>query len=128
VGYAEAIRTFSRLSVLRLAGIVAVGILSRVVRTGFAVLDKYLGDALYAAMVYEILRLLLRPRALAAWALAVMVAIELFQLTRIPAQLVASDHLAVRICGRLLGTQFGFLDLAAYAVGIGSLYLLDRRR
>ena len=40
-----------------LAGIIAVGILSRVVHTGLLVFDKYLGDALYAAMVYTILRL-----------------------------------------------------------------------
>ena len=40
-----------------LAGIIAVGILSRVVHTGLLVFDKYLGDALYAAMVYAILRL-----------------------------------------------------------------------
>jgi len=32
--------------------IIALGILSRLIHTGFVVLDKYLGDALYAAMVY----------------------------------------------------------------------------
>ena len=37
-----------------------VGILSRVVHTGLVVFDKYLGDALYAAMVYTILRLFWR--------------------------------------------------------------------
>src|SRR5438105_3468878 len=45
--------------VLCLVGIITVGTLSRVVHTGLVVFDKYLGDALYAAMVYTILRLVL---------------------------------------------------------------------
>ena len=40
-----------------LAAIVAAGLLSRVAHTGFRLFDKYLGDALYAAMVYVIFRL-----------------------------------------------------------------------
>ena len=40
-----------------LIGIIAVGILSRVIHTGLVVFDKYLGDALYAAMAYSLLRL-----------------------------------------------------------------------
>ena len=48
--------------VLCLVGIITVGILSRVVHTGLVVVDKYLGDALYAAMVYGILRLISSAR------------------------------------------------------------------
>ena len=44
-------------------GIITVGILSRVAHTGLVVVDKYLGDALYAAMVYTILRLFWRAAA-----------------------------------------------------------------
>jgi uncharacterized protein DUF2809 len=62
---------------------------------------------------------------LALPAMAIMTAIEFFQLTMIPARLLASEHLVVRICARLIGTEFGFLDLLAYAVGIGCMYLLD---
>ena len=87
-------------------GIIALGILSRVVHTGLAVFDKYLGDALYAAMV-------------------VMSAIELFQLTLIPARMLASENWITRICARLMGLQFSFLDLLAYGVGIGCIYLVD---
>ena len=117
----------SRLSwVLYLGGIIALGILSRVVHTGLALFDKYLGDALYAAMVYVILWLFWRPTALRAMAL--MTTIELFQLTLIPAHMLASRHLIVRICARLIGTQFSMLDLLAYAVGIGCIYLLDSSR
>ena len=91
-------------------------------------LDKYLGDALYAAMVYTILRLFWRAAAsarLAASAMAVMTAIELFQLTMIPAHLLANEHVMVRICARLMGTEFSFLDLLTYAVGIACIYLAD---
>jgi hypothetical protein len=100
-----------------LLGIIAVGILSRVVHTGFAVFDKYLGDALYAAMVYVILRLAAVPKP---WLFAslTMFGLELFQLTGIPAQMAASDLLPLRMLGVMLGTRFSALDLLAYAVGI----------
>ena len=66
-----------------IAGIIALGILSRVIHTGWVVFDKYLGDALYAMMVYGILRLSSRPLASAVCAMVAMTAIELFQLTMI---------------------------------------------
>lgn len=116
----------SRVSrVFWILGIIATGILSRVVHTGFAVFDKYLGDALYAAMVYGILRLLWSAASSAVCAMVVMTAIELFQLTMIPAHMIASEHLITRICARLMGVEFGFLDLLAYGVGIGFNYLVD---
>ena len=115
--------------VLCLVGIITVGILSRVGHTGLVVVDKYLGDALYAAMVYTVLRLFWRAaasaRLVAASAMAIMTAIELFQLTMIPAHLLANEHVMVRICARLMGTEFSFLDLLTYAVGIACIYLAD---
>jgi len=111
--------------VLWLFGIVAVGILSRVVHTGLVVFDKYLGDALYAAMIYVILRLFLRGGAVTLYAMVIMTAIELFQLTMVPVHMLASENVVVRLCARLLGTEFSFFDLLAYVVGIGSLYLVD---
>jgi hypothetical protein len=114
--------------VLCLVGIITVGILSRVVHTGLIIVDKYLGDALYAAMVYTILRLFWRaavPARVAVSAMAVMTAIESFQLTMIPAHLLANEHVMVRICARLMGTVFSFLDLLTYAVGIACIYLAD---
>ena len=101
--------------------------LANVVHTGLVIFDKYLGDALYAAMVYAILRLLWRTAALALPAMAIMTVIELFQLTMIPARMLASEHWIVRICARLMGTEFSFLDLLAYGVGIGCIYLVDFR-
>jgi hypothetical protein len=113
---------------LCIASIVAVGLLSRLVRTGFVLFDKYLGDALYAAMIYAMLRLRYGAASAAGRAAAAMVAIECFQLTLIPARMLASEHLAVRLGGRLLGVHFSVADLAAYGVGIGVIYLLDTRQ
>ncbi len=107
-----------------LAGIVGVGILSRVGRTGFLVLDKYLGDALYAAMVYVVLKLTGRVERVGLWACALMVGIELFQLTGIAAGMMRSDSVVVRLCAVALGTHFGWGDLAAYGVGIWGVSLL----
>ena len=57
--------------------------------------------------------------------MAIMTALELFQLNGIPARLLASDSLVVQIFARLLGTEFSFLDLFAYAVGIACIYFVD---
>jgi hypothetical protein len=54
-----------------------------------------------------------------------MTAIELFQLTLIPARMLASEHWMTRICARLMGVEFSVLDLLAYGVGIGCIYLVD---
>ena len=123
------VRLRSRLSwVFCIVGMIAIGILSRVVHTGFVVLDKYLGDALYAAMVYGIFRLLSGAAASAVCAAVVMTAIESFQLTMIPAHMLTSEHFLTRICARLMGVEFSFLDLLAYGVGIGCIYLVDTSR
>jgi hypothetical protein len=106
-------------------GIIFLGLLSRSVVTGWVLLDKYLGDALYAAMVYALLRILLRARPAAATAAVMMVAIESFQLTGIPARMLAGGNGLTRVVARLLGVQFGFADLLAYAVGIGVIWAVD---
>ncbi|HEX3748092.1 MAG TPA: DUF2809 domain-containing protein [Bryobacteraceae bacterium] len=108
-----------------LAAIVAAGLLSRVGHTGFRLVDKYLGDALYAAMVYVLLRLTGRIGRVAMWAAVAMTAIEFFQLTGVPADMVRSGSLAIRVCGRLLGTEFSVFDLVAYGVGIGCVAVID---
>jgi hypothetical protein len=114
--------------IVLLVGIIGVGILSRLVHTGWILVDKYLGDALYAAMVYAIIRLFSQmPRwRCSLLAMAIMTIIELFQLTMIPAGLAASPSLPLQIIGRLLGTQFAFQDLLAYAIGILAITFCDR--
>jgi len=113
---------------LCLVCLIAIGILSRVVHTGFVVLDKYLGDTLYAAMVYAILRILMWGKAVAVAAMIIMIGIELFQLTMIPAHMLASEHMIVRICALLIGSEFSFLDLFAYGTGIVCIYMADSSR
>jgi hypothetical protein len=108
-----------------LAAVVAAGLLSRVAHTGMRLFDKYLGDALYAVMVYILFRLIGIARV-AVWAAVAMTAIEFFQLTRIPADMLRSASPVVRVCARLLGTEFSVLDLLAYAVGIGCIAVFDR--
>ena len=114
--------------VFGIIGIIAIGILSRVIHTGLVIFDKYLGDALYAAMVYGFFRLATSPATSAAGATATMIAIETFQLTGVPAQMLASENSVTRVCARLMGVQFSTLDLLAYGVGIGCIYLLDSQR
>jgi hypothetical protein len=111
-----------------LAAIIVAGVLSRVAHTGFRVLDKYLGDALYAAMVYVIFRLTGRITRVAVWAAVAMTAIELFQLTGIAAAMFRSGSPAARLLARLLGTEFSVLDLLAYAAGIGCIAAVDRSK
>ncbi|MCA2971783.1 MAG: DUF2809 domain-containing protein [Acidobacteriaceae bacterium] len=106
-------------------GIIVLGLLSRSVTTGWIVIDKYLGDALYAAMVYALLRVVLRAGPAAAGAAVLMAAIESFQLTGIPARMLASGNGLIRVVARLLGVQFGWADLLAYAVGIGMIRAID---
>ena len=111
-----------------LAGIISAGLLSRMANTGFRLLDKYLGDALYAAMVYVLFRLTGRVTRVTLWSAVAMTAIEFFQLTRVPAGMLHSGNPVVRGCARLLGTEFSVLDLVAYAVGIGCAAGVDRMR
>jgi hypothetical protein len=109
-----------------LSAIIIIGVLSRVAQTGIRIFDKYLGDALYAAMVYVVFRLTGRIAHEAVWAAVAMTAIELFQLTGIPVAMLRSGSAAARVCARLLGTEFSVLDLLAYATGIVCIAALDR--
>jgi hypothetical protein len=108
--------------------IIALGLLSRIFPLGHPLWDKYLGDALYAAMVYALLRLFTKanPASLLVTSSAVMLVIEAFQLTAIPSSMLASPQIETQIAARLLGTQFSFFDLLAYATGIYSTFEADR--
>lgn len=118
--------TQRRIIVLSL--IVLGGILSRLVSTGFVVFDHYLGDALYAAMVFVLLLLFapMRPRSTTALvAVVIVVLIEAFQLTGIPLQLRGSDHILLRLLAVVLGTTFNGWDIVSYAVGILVFFGVD---
>lgn len=91
-------------------------------------LAKYAGDALYALLIFWLV-LVVAPRT-RAWvaavvAFAVSAAVELFQLTGVPAELGAHSALARLV----LGTTFNAPDLPFYAVGAAlgwALYLTVR--
>jgi hypothetical protein len=109
--------------------VVLIGVASRVLHTGLSLIDKYLGDALYAIMIYLLLSVV-RPSMViwqkAALAAGVMLAIEAFQLSLIPARLARSDSLALRLVAIALGTTWSWWDIVAYAVGIAGFACLDR--
>ena len=103
------------------AAIIVIGVASRLTHTGWIVSDKYLGDALYAAMFCALFNAMwpLETRRNAIAALVLMLGLEFFQLTLIPAHMAQSGHFVTRMTARLLGTQFSWLDIAAYVVGVG---------
>ncbi len=88
-------------------------------------LAKYGGVALWATLVYALV-LVLAPRAranvVALVALAVSVAVELFQLTPYPAALAACQPLWRLV----LGTTFHGPDLLAYPTGVALAWAVDR--
>ena len=96
-----------------LAVVVALGLASRRVPLGVAAWDKSLGDVLYAVAVL-CLAGAVRPSASASRlglvAFATSFAVELFQLTGLPAR-------APRVLRFALGTTFAWHDVGCYAVG-----------
>ncbi|WP_275001944.1 DUF2809 domain-containing protein [Promicromonospora iranensis] len=109
--------------VLAAAVTVAAGLSVRSVLGGD--LAKYAGDALYALLIFWLV-LVVAPRTRASTAAAVAfgvsVAVELFQLTGVPAELGAHSTLARMV----LGTTFNAPDLPFYAVGAALGWALHR--
>jgi lysylphosphatidylglycerol synthetase-like protein (DUF2156 family) len=102
--------------------ILAIGLLTRFGLSG-GVADAS-GSVFYTALVYVLLALIApraRPIALGLGALAFSVAIELFQLTSVPAKL-ADGFSPIKL---VLGTSFAASDLAAYAVGAASAVAIE---
>ena len=114
---------------LALIIVAAVGIASRVVYFGNLLLDKYLGDAIYAIFFYLALGTVwnkMTPGRKATLTLVFVLAVELFQLTLIPLQFSLSDSLLLKFASIILGTHFAWWDIVAYLVGIAGVYLADR--
>lgn len=87
---------------------------------------KYAGDALYTTLIHLLVTLLaprVRPSVAAGVALAVSWAVELAQLTGIPAEL-ALRSTAARL---VLGSTFNAPDLFWYAVGAGLAWAAHSR-
>ncbi|MER5420189.1 DUF2809 domain-containing protein [Streptosporangium roseum] len=93
---------------------VAAGLTVRAVTGGW--FGKYAGDALYTVLVHTLIVLVLPrvpPVRAAVGALAFSWAVELAQLTPVPAALSEASVLARLV----LGSTFGAADLVAYAAG-----------
>lgn len=127
--HAEALREFKAAQATRengfrnrrmlLAGIgaliVITGLLVHFATTG--IVGDFVGDALYAVLVYLVVSFILVRRSslhIALIAVLFCVAIELLQLTGVPDALAA----VFPPFRYLLGTTFSTLDLVAYIVGV----------
>jgi hypothetical protein len=109
---------------LALAGVVLIVSGLVVSRVGDGAASAFAGDALYAALLYVIAAFAgprIRATRAALAAFAICAAVELFQLTGIPAEVSA----AVPGASLVLGTTFQWSDLLAYAVGAGVAGLAD---
>jgi len=84
----------------------------------------FVGDALYAALLYVVVAAI-APRAsartVALLAFAACAAVEVFQLSGIPAQLAQTLPAAALV----LGTTFQWTDLLAYALGAAAAGMVD---
>ncbi|MFF2065148.1 DUF2809 domain-containing protein [Streptomyces sp. NPDC058200] len=116
------------MGVLGRARLVAGGVALLTVAGGLGVravaagdVAKYAGDALYTVLVYVLIVLAaprVRPLVASSVALAFSCAVELLQLTGVPAELAARSVVARSVVARLvLGSTFNAPDLLWYAVG-----------
>lgn len=121
-------RPRSRLLYLLLTlGTVVLGLAARQVRASLpSSINPYLGDVLWAAMVFFLIAAL-RPAASARWiataAAAFSLAVELSQLYHAP-WIDGIRH--TRLGGLVLGFGFLWSDLVCYAVGILFAAAVDR--
>jgi hypothetical protein len=113
----------ARVAALTAAGLILIaGLTVRAVTTG--ALAKYAGVALYAALVYALVVVLvpsLRPLWTAVVAVGFCWLVELAQLTPYPAELSARSALARLV----LGSTFHPPDLFWYAVGVAVVAGID---
>lgn len=131
--FMQGVQVFSRYRVRVagvLGGVLVLGVLSRGVPIGCVVWDKYLGDSLYAVAFYLGVSLLWGSPCLFWKVLITSVyvsVIEVFQRSGVPLRLGASPSRFVRLFAYLvLGSHFSWWDMAAYAVGVGVIVVVDR--
>jgi hypothetical protein len=113
--------------VAALIPIILIGLGSRRFHIFPTVVGKYPGDVLWAAMVYLIVRLIAPNLSFgksATIAGAFSMFIEFFKLCRIPQLL---HFRATSFGALLLGREFSWMNLVAYAIGIGISVLWELR-
>ena len=112
---------------LATAVVFGIGVASRTVDVESVLLNKYLGDALYAVLFYLALGVCFphhRLRSRLVTSGVFVLSVECFQLTGIPLELRQQGGFAqlLSIC---LGTKFAWLDIVAYFVGLACVATLD---
>ncbi|MDR9777285.1 DUF2809 domain-containing protein [Rhizobium hidalgonense] len=130
----EIIQTRSQAQFLRLAALLVVIVLVLALRRfGYAVdlpfvVVKYGGSALWGAMVYLLVALIVarsRPAVLAIIALFIAISVELFRLYHTP----WLDAFRLTTAGALLlGRIFSLWNMLAYAIGIAAAWAVDPAR
>ncbi|MDR9805090.1 ribosomal maturation YjgA family protein [Rhizobium hidalgonense] len=130
----EIIQTRSQAQFLRLAALLVVIVLVLALRRfGYAVdlpfvVVKYGGSALWGAMVYLLVALIVarsRPAVLAIVALFIAISVELFRLYHTP----WLDAFRLTTAGALLlGRIFSLWNIWAYAIGIAAAWAFDPAR
>ncbi|RFB96470.1 hypothetical protein B5K08_08860 [Rhizobium leguminosarum bv. trifolii] len=130
----EFIQTRSQAQFLRLAALLVVIVLGLALRRfGYAIdlpfiVVKYGGSALWAAMVYLLVALFVaraRPAIIAAMALFIAIAVELFRLYHTP----WLDAFRLTTAGALLlGRIFSLWNMLAYSIGIAAACAFDPAR
>lgn len=92
------------------------------------ILNKYLGDALYAVLFYLIISIIvsnIHSVARGGLAFTIMIMLELFQLTQIPHALSQNKYIVARFIAIMLGAVFSWLDIFAYLVGIVVIIIFE---
>lgn len=102
---------------------VAVGLASRTPGLPRFV-HAYVGDTLYAVLIYALLRAAFPTRRVAVAAVSACFAIEASQAWHLPA---LDAVRATRIGALVLGRGFVWSDLGCYAVGVATAALVERR-
>lgn len=107
---------------------IIIGIISRVIPFHNIILNKYIGDSLYAIALFYFLILIFnysRKKSLIATVFLVSF-IELFQITHIPLYLANHNNMILRIVAIFIGTNFSIYDLLAYYIGLIIIYYFHK--
>lgn len=108
--------------------VIALGLLARAGKDWLPdYINLYLGDALYAVMMFYIYSFILPGSKMlyrAGYALITCFSIEFLQLCDAPCIVAARATLPGRL---ILGQGFLWSDLAAYITGVGAVYSIENR-
>lgn len=104
-----------------------LGVLSRSIDFDSVLINKYLGDALYAVIFYVTLGFLWPAQSVRNRAICIaifVICVESFQLTGIPLRW-RQGNFPLKLVSIVLGTKFAWCDMLAYFVGMMAIVTLD---